>query len=85
MRTNVTPKRETIELCTLNPGDVFIPSGYEDDGYIYMVVNTCSADGVCLDFDEDSIVSICLNDGEVTTFNNKDLGFKVKGTFEGEY
>ena len=85
MRTIVTPKRETVELCTLKPGDAFIPSDYEDNGYVYIVVNTCSADGVCLDFDEDSIVGVCLSDGEVVSFNNKDLGFKVNGAFEGEY
>lgn len=85
MRTNITRKSETIELYKLKPGDAFIPYDYENDGYVYMVVNTCSADGVCLDFDEDSIVGVCLSDGEVVSFNNKDLGFKVNGAFEGEY
>ena len=85
MRTNVTPKRESVELCVLKPGDAFIPCDGENDGYVYMVVNTCSADGVCLDFDEDSIVSVCLDDGEVITFSGTDRGFKVNGVFEGEY
>ena len=85
MKTYISRKTEEVELCTLKPGDVFIPSEYENDDYIFMVANTCSADGVCLDFDEGNIIGICLNDGEVIAFGGGAFGYVVEGEFKGEY
>ena len=85
MNVNVTSRREEVELCKLKPGDVFMPSAYEIDGYFYMVVNTCSADGICLDFEEGDIVGVCLDDGEVVAWCPDTLVYVVKGEFKGEY
>lgn len=84
MNTRIAPKREEIELGELKPGDVFVPSDYEDDGYVYVVANPRSAD-IYMDFEVGDVVAICLNDGEINTFNPKAPVYVVKGSFTGEY
>ena len=84
MNTRITPKREEVELGELKPGDAFVPSDYEEDGYVYIVANSRSAD-IYMDFEVGDIVVICLNDGEITTFSPTVSVYKVKGEFKGEY
>lgn len=85
MNTRVTPKREKIKLCELEPGNTFICPIFDEDR-VLMVVNPNPDDGdITLDFEDGMIIGIDLNDGELWSFEPDISVYKVNGEFSGSY